>query len=363
MHHTLPRLLARVNAVPVGAGDSVSEEERTRRELFALGQLAMQEATISADFLICLLISSKSIDDLRNANPFITPVAAAEIFDELVWAVLHASRVGQLNRCLSDAHGLLALLTPRAGTFGDEAASALALKSQSLAEQMMTRRHYVDAHSDPLLDEHASGMGLVYDPRYLLFEFTHNIVLRKAQVELVREFVACVREGRPLVKQMLMGGGKTTVVGPLLAVMLADGERLVIQTMPPALLEQSKATLRATFSSIVRKRVFTLAFDRSSEMRWATVDKLQSAARNRGVVLCTASTIKALQLKMLEKMDCLRDEQRTHHPDMERDVRAIAQVLDLFQSGCLIMDEVDLLLHPLKSELKYDDRPLPLPSV
>ena len=42
--------------------------------------------------------------------------------------------------------------------------------------------------------------------------------------------------------QMLMGGGKTTVVGPLLALMLADGESLVVQTMPPALLEQSKAT-------------------------------------------------------------------------------------------------------------------------
>ena len=42
------------------------------------------------------------------------------------------------------------------------------------------------------------------------------------------------------------GGGKTTVVGPLLALLLGDGETLVVQTMPPALLEQSKATLRAT---------------------------------------------------------------------------------------------------------------------
>ena len=33
-------------------------------------------------------------------------------------------------------------------------------------------------------------------------------------------------------KQMLMGGGKTTVVGPMLALMLADGEMLVVQTMP-----------------------------------------------------------------------------------------------------------------------------------
>ena len=122
-------------------------------------------------------------------------------------------------------------------------------------------------------------------------------------MSLIREFVDAVRHGRPLVKQMLMGGGKTTVVGPLLALLLGDGETLVVQTMPPALLEQSKATLRATFSSIVRKRVFTLSFDRSSEMRWATVDKLKTAARNRGVVLCTAATIKSLQLKLLEKLD------------------------------------------------------------
>ena len=158
-------------------------------------------------------------------------------------------------------------------------------------------------------------------------------MLRQPQVELVHEFVGAVRGGKPLVKQMLMGGGKTTVVGPLLALMLADGESLVVQTMPPALLEQSKATLRATFSSIVRKRVFTLSFDRGSEMRWATVDKLHSAARNRGVVLCTAATIKSLQLKMLEKMDVLRDARRKQHPTMEHDVRAIAKTLQPLPLG------------------------------
>ena len=212
--------------------------------------------------------------------------------------------------------------------------SALKLKGQTLAEQLLVARHYVAPRDAPAAAGTPNGdaadpsaLGLVYDPRFLLFEFTHNIVLRKAQVELVREFVAAVRRGAPLVKQMLMGGGKTTVVGPLLALLLGDGETLVVQTMPPALLEQSKATLRATFSSIIRKRVFTLSFDRSSEMRWATVDKLQSAARNRGVVMCTASTVKSLQLKLLEKLDVLRDERRKQHPSMEHDVRALVQVL------------------------------------
>lgn len=39
---------------------------------------------------------------------------------------------------------------------------------------------------------------------------------------------------------MIMGAGKTTVVGPLLALILGDGRRLVAQVVPHALLEFSR---------------------------------------------------------------------------------------------------------------------------
>ena len=280
----------------------------------------------SLQFLFCAIISTRASDDLRDTNPYLSEGETEAIFDLVVAIILHASRVGQVNRCLSEARGLLKLLQPKSGSYGDDAgkrqaaASAIALKAQTLAELILTERHFVDE----------SG---AYDPRFLLFEFTHNLVLRKAQVELILEFVHSARSGAPLVKQMLMGGGKTTVVGPMLALLLGDGETLVVQTMPPALLEQTKATLRATFSSIVRKRVFTLAFDRSSEISWATLEKLQAATANRGVVLCTASTIKSLQLRLLEKMHTLRDTRRKQHPSMEHDVRALAQTLNIFRRG------------------------------
>ena len=74
----------------------------------------------------------------------------------------------------------------------------------------------------------------------------------------------------------------------------------------------SSSAFASTFSAIMRKRVFTLVFERSSELGWDTVEKLISARRNRGVVLCTASTIKSLQLKLLEKMDVLRDTLEKH---------------------------------------------------
>ena len=48
----------------------------------------------------------------------------------------------------------------------------------------------------------------------------------------------------------------------------------------------------------MRKRVFTLVFERSPELGWETVEKLHSARHNRGVVLCTGSTIKVCMPRM-----------------------------------------------------------------
>ena len=250
VREALPQILRRANAIDL---EHAQPHERLERELFSLRQTAAQEASVTLDFMFCLLISTRSVDDLRSVNPFLTPNDADGLFDLIVSSILHASRVGQINRCVSELHGLLKLVRPRGGSFGEtnaalrEAVSAITLKAQTLAEQLLTERHYVRAEtaaSNDHIDERWA------DPRFLLFEFTHNLVLREAQVELVYEFVSAVRARKPLVKQMLMGGGKTTVVGPLLALLLGDGKMLVVQTMPAALLEQSKATLRATFSLV-----------------------------------------------------------------------------------------------------------------
>jgi hypothetical protein len=64
--------------------------------------------------------------------------------------------------------------------------------------------------------------------------------------------------------QMIMGAGKTTVVTPLLALMLADGKSLVTQVVPHALLEFSRSVMREKFAAVVRKPVFTFTFHRGT---------------------------------------------------------------------------------------------------
>ena len=52
--------------------------------------------------------------------------------------------------------------------------------------------------------------------------------------------MASIEKGESHCEQMIMGGGKTTVVGPLLALLLGDGKTLVMQVVPAALLEFSR---------------------------------------------------------------------------------------------------------------------------
>ena len=134
-------------------------------------------------------------------------------------------------------------------------------------------------------------------------------LLRKSQVTMVNDFVAAAREQRSRVRQMIMGGGKSSVVSPLLVLFLADGASLTMQVVPNPLLLQSRRSLWRPFASILRKRVFTFSFGRSitpddgagaGAVLRQHLDKFRVTARHRGVVVTTPSAIKSLMLKFIE---------------------------------------------------------------
>ena len=83
--------------------------------------------------------------------------------------------------------------------------------------------------------------------------------------------------GGRMVAQMIMGAGKTTVVGPLLALMLGDGKQLVVQVVPKPLLEFSRSVMRERFSAIIQKPIYTFHFDRFMEVDAAIARKMTRA--------------------------------------------------------------------------------------
>lgn len=258
--------------------------------------------------------------------------------------------------------------------------------------------------------------------------------------------------------------------------MLADGQSLVTQVVPQALVDMACTVMRSTFSGVISKRVYTLEFDRSTlhdtppsdtkqeaakpapppkkakkkaakkrsasgkrgkakktkktkkatkpttsgavkagtsgphenEQAWFGVDatrvalpalkntallrvrllknKLVEARRQGSVVVTTPESIKALLLTYVEYLKLASsltpehqgteggtDSDGTHTPSQSAgtsaDLSAVAEargadlvadaladVLQLFgeqERGIALLDEVDLLLHPLKSELNF----------
>ena len=252
--------------------------------------------------------------------------------------------------------------------------------ADGLAGELVARRHYVQDVQDVRenrVGEHVLQKSL--DPRFLIFEFITGFLLRKRQYELVTDFLKSHEKGESAVHQMIMGAGKTTVIGPLLALILADGKRLVTQVCPGPLLEMTRGEMRKKYSNIITKRIYTLRFDRSSEDSNSVgrlnrlYQKLNNARKQRAIVCTTPEAVKSIMLKyidFLQQVEAAPDLIRApggrlgsalsaKASEKAKDYKQKQQMSDVLKKiialwskkehGVALLDEVDLLLHPLKS--------------
>lgn len=326
--------------------------------------------------------------NLCRYNPFLTSEDTTGITCCVMLLMMTVNRINHANLALQQARGVLKLLKSlqRKGldaiTAGRIRKELLSL-SETLAVTLAMKRHYSN--------QITSGVFEV-DPRFLLFEFSHGLLLRLSQVQLVRQLLHDMRNNKSVCHQMIMGAGKTTVVGPLVAMLVASGRTMVCEVVPPALLDFSAGILRERFSAGIRKPIFTFSFDRYSSVTPALLCKLQTARNLRAVVVSTPSSVKSFMLKFLEICHNL-----SRHKDLQLERKVITsaesiftlkklrsllglgnrktlsageltveqivdqktqasiaeQIFDIFRQTVEIMDEVDIILHPLKSELNW----------
>eukprot|EP00755_Sulcionema_specki_P035688 Sspe_Gene.21874::Locus_8242_Transcript_1_1_Confidence_1.000_Length_8457::g.21874::m.21874 len=287
--------------------------------------------------------------------------------NESVWAgvalwLFLSVRIGQTTRCLEALHILTKQLEDNPGD-----ALAVQLKAGDVVSHLGAQRHYVREGGD-------------FDPHLLAFECLSNIMLREGQVALLRKFLGTVHEGKSMCHQMLMGQGKTTVIVPLLALILADGARLILACMPRALVDFSRTVLREKFNNpILPKPILTFDFKRITVPTKAILRKVEAAVDQRAVLVANPSAVKSVLLKLMELMEKLDSDRLLHEAErLEREGRSrlarikdkvfgghdsktlgvqmtqtlreqvtiTKRLLSLFQGGIMLMDEVDLLLHP-----------------
>ena len=205
--------------------------------IFLLKRSCGLEATIWLEFLFGSVLSSKQYDDLSALNPFLTTAQVENVTDVVVSAIFHANRISHINRCILDCRALEKILVEiQAISCIDqvddrrkkcqELRSALSLMDESLSNNLNTKRHYIfenpvafEGGEEKRLRQHVE---LVYDPRFLLFEFTWSILLRKSQVDIVNEYLSNLQSGVSTVKQMLMGAGNNVFTTMVFMIFLRD---------------------------------------------------------------------------------------------------------------------------------------------
>ncbi|CAE8619966.1 unnamed protein product [Polarella glacialis] len=371
MRDRIATVVAEANAVQSQEGSAVFDY-LLRRDLCSL------ERRTTFEYLTSCVLSTAGADDLQALNPHSN--SSGKLLDASVVIALLAGRLQLASRAADQCRQLAGCIRrvgngpPRPD--GVEVEADLATMKQlasTLGETIAARRCY--------LRQSGEGSGSVwFDPRFLIFEYLQKIVLRPRQFEMVDWFVESYRQGQSRVQQMIMGAGKTTVVGPLLSMMLASNGGMVTQVMPGPLLDQTRQILRTCFSTLIPKRIVTFQFDRQVEDCPETVlkifAKLEACRATGGVVCSTPEAIKSMLLKFIEQLQALAtfdfatlapgSSMRSNRElARQRDILsrrsdmadAVVRVVKLWRHGVVIMDEallpVDVLLHPLKSELNF----------
>ncbi|CAH0380841.1 unnamed protein product [Bemisia tabaci] len=170
-------------------------------------------------------------------------------------------------------------------------------KSGSEVEQFSILQSLVSS-----LKEHINPASFRY-PHWFLFQFENEIIVRENQCELIESML---KGKEKAMYQLNMGEGKSSVILPLLCSNLANGEQILRINVLSALLATMKNFLRQRFSGLIKKHVYTLPFQRDTDVSPQNLklilEVLEKCQKDRHILLVTPEFHLCLQLKLRELM-------------------------------------------------------------
>ncbi|KAL8669967.1 MAG: hypothetical protein Q9168_005470 [Polycauliona sp. 1 TL-2023] len=142
-------------------------------------------------------------------------------------------------------------------------------------------------------------------PDWLLMEIQNDFLIRPVQVSVAMEMVEPSSSSNTLM-QLNMGEGKSSVIIPLIAAVLADKTLLVRVIVLRSLGRQMQDTLTQRLGGLVNRPVYIMPFSRKTEMHKAAVDQMQSmyadCMANGGVVIAQPEHLLSFKLMGIERV-------------------------------------------------------------
>lgn len=144
-------------------------------------------------------------------------------------------------------------------------------------------------------------------PAMVLLQHEEQILLHERQVKALNELLATPDKGHgfnEVIEKVIMGGGKSKVILPILAEQKAQGDNLVLVEVPQALLATNYEDLNRSSQRLYGKRVYRFDFNRDSK---ASPERLEQIYKqfvevmtNKSYLVTTGEAMQSLELKYLD---------------------------------------------------------------
>ncbi|KAJ9255026.1 hypothetical protein DTO207G8_3210 [Paecilomyces variotii] len=142
-------------------------------------------------------------------------------------------------------------------------------------------------------------------PDWLLLEIDSNFQIREEQATVALEIISPT-SGSNSVLQMNMGQGKTSVIMPMVASVLADGEKLARLLVPKALLSQTAEILQTRLGGLIGRQITHIPFSRKTETTESVIDiyrKLHDETiKSSGIILGIPEHVLSFKLSGIQKI-------------------------------------------------------------
>ena len=145
------------------------------------------------------------------------------------------------------------------------------------------------------------------EPSVVILQHEEQILLRKRQVSALKSLLKEPEDGRRFnetIEKIIMGGGKSKVILPILAEKKAQGDNLVVVEVPQALLATNHVDLNQTSQRLFGKRAYRFEFNRDSDSSPKRLETMYhqfiEIMTTRSYLVTTGESVQSLELKYLE---------------------------------------------------------------
>ncbi|CAG7937273.1 unnamed protein product [Penicillium salamii] len=195
-------------------------------------------------------------------------------------------------------------------------------------------------------------------PDWLLLEIDSNMKIRPEQVKVAQEIIT-PRSGSNSVLQMNMGQGKTSMIIPMVACLLADTQMLTRVIVPRALLSQTAQVLQAWLGDMLSKEITHVPFSRrtpTSSSHVKACRKLhEDILHGAGVILEIPENVLSFRLSGLQRLSDFKLAEAAHMIEVQRWKDRICR--DILDECDVTLAVKTQLVYPGGSQLALDGNP------